>query len=152
VHEVYWFADTGLDKFYRGGLKYVDWQINRASRKWNWKYSWPSQEYLSSADRFLLITTWLKNWKHLMRLLECDFITLDVTNWLREIWKVCTLIEFRYSTWLPSHYGTRRICPTEVMIRRVREYTCSRCSKTCMYWNEHCSVQRLCWIRISTDK
>jgi hypothetical protein len=30
-----WFADTELDKFYQSGLKYVDWQINRAGRKWN---------------------------------------------------------------------------------------------------------------------
>jgi hypothetical protein len=39
------------------------------------------------ADRFLLIITQMENLKgeHLMRLLKCDIITLDITNWLRGI-------------------------------------------------------------------
>ena len=47
----------------------------------------PLKNNLIFADRFLLIITQMENLEgeHLMRLLKCDIITLDVSNWFREI-------------------------------------------------------------------
>jgi hypothetical protein len=114
----------------------LDWNFSRLT------------EWLTYEGLRRLLVSWLKYQRWWTRLFRSD-LPLQSNDWMRsrEL-RNCILTEFVLSTWLTSIQGTGGILSIWGMVRRVREYARSWCSKLCEREIEHCSIRRIGWMRI----